>query len=183
MNLSLSVAVAIALGTPGIGNVTTGLLPSHATEFFPAFETSAGTRCGRGAISGGSLIPAIAALNAPCGPAHRRIIRSSTVAGFCLAFTGDEFGAGNVFVPGIRSTEDLDIGARLAIGPGAGVLNPLPGSLVADAGSILRDIAGLSVHLKSALALVFERHDQVSLLAAAEHAHIPGPVEKDCFQV
>src|SRR5579871_2122177 len=85
MNLSLSVAVAIALGMPGIGNVTSGLLPSQATEVFPAFETSAGTRCGRGAISGGSLIPAIAALNAPCGPAHRRIIRSSTAPGIGVA--------------------------------------------------------------------------------------------------
>src|SRR5580692_2129514 len=85
MNLSLSVAVAIALGTPGIGNVTTGLLPSHATEVFPAIATSAGTLCGLGAISGGSLIPAIAPLNAPCGLAHRRIIRSSTVAGMGVA--------------------------------------------------------------------------------------------------
>src|SRR5271156_5882273 len=81
MNFASSVAVAVAVGTPGIGNVTTGLLPSHATEVFPAMETAAGSRCGRGAISGGSLIPAIAALNAPCGLAHRRIIRSSTVAG------------------------------------------------------------------------------------------------------
>src|ERR1700684_45352 len=85
MNLSLSVALAIALGTPGIGNVKTGLLPSHTTEVFPAIETSAGTFCGRGAISGGSLIPAIAPLNAPCGLAHRRIIRSSTVAGIGVA--------------------------------------------------------------------------------------------------
>src|SRR5579871_2343293 len=85
MYLSLSVALAIALGTPGIGNVTTGLPPSHATEVFPTLATSAGTRCGRGAISGGSLVPAIAALNAPCGLAHRRIIRSSTVAGIGVA--------------------------------------------------------------------------------------------------
>src|SRR6516165_8029046 len=85
MNFASSVAVAVAVGTPGIGNVTLGLLPSHATEVFPAIETSAGTRCGLGAISGGSLVPAIAALNAPCGLAHRRIIRSSTVAGIGVA--------------------------------------------------------------------------------------------------
>src|SRR5215469_3247478 len=85
MNLSLSVALAMALGTPGIGNVTVGLLSTHTTEVFPAVGTSAGTRCGRGAISGGSLIPAIALLNAPCGLAHRRIIRSSTVAGIGVA--------------------------------------------------------------------------------------------------
>src|SRR5579872_4716794 len=85
MNFASSVAVAIALGTPGIGYVTTGLLPTHATEVFPTVATSAGTRCGRGAISGGSLVPAIAPLNAPCGLAHRRIIRSSTVAGIGVA--------------------------------------------------------------------------------------------------
>src|SRR5579864_736483 len=83
MNFASSVAVAIALGTPGIGNVTTGLLFSHETEVFPAFATSAGTSCGLAVISGGLVtsVPAIAALNAPCGPAHRRIILSSTVAG------------------------------------------------------------------------------------------------------
>src|SRR5689334_7024744 len=101
MNLSLSVAVAMALGTPGMGNVTTGLLPSHATEVFPAVGTSAGTRCGLGAISGGSLMPAIAALNAPCGPAHRRIIRSSTVAGFGVAWPFP----GTSSAPGISSSQ------------------------------------------------------------------------------
>src|SRR5947207_12161244 len=85
MNLSLSVAVADALGTPGIGNVNTGLLPSHATEVFPTVITSAGKRCGLGVIGGGSEVPANAALNAPCGPAHRRIIRSSTVVGIGVA--------------------------------------------------------------------------------------------------
>src|SRR5258708_166391 len=85
MNLSLSVAVATVLGTPGIGNVNTGLLPSHATEVFPIAVTSAAKRCGLGVIGGGSEVPANAPLNAPCGPAHRRIIRSSTVAGIGVA--------------------------------------------------------------------------------------------------
>src|SRR5580700_9166742 len=85
MNFASRVAVAVALGTPGIGNDRTGLPFSQETEVFPAVETSAGTRCGLGAISGGSLVPAIAALNAPCGLAHRRIIRSSTVAGIAVA--------------------------------------------------------------------------------------------------
>src|SRR5438477_12945002 len=85
MNLSLSVAVAIVLGTPGIGNVNTGLLPSHATEVFPIVITSAASFCGLGVIEGGSEVPANAALNAPCGLAHRRIIRSWTVAGIGVA--------------------------------------------------------------------------------------------------
>src|SRR3954469_13090719 len=86
MNFASSVAVAVAVGTPGIGNVTTGLLPSHATDVLPAVMTSAGTSVpGLGVILGGSAVPANAALNAPCGPAHRRIIRSSTVAGIGVA--------------------------------------------------------------------------------------------------
>src|SRR5437016_11564729 len=87
MNFASSVAAAVALGTPGIGNVKTGLLPTHATDVLPAVMTSAGICCGRAVIGGesGSAIPAIAAFHAPCGPAHRRIIRSSTVAGIGVA--------------------------------------------------------------------------------------------------
>src|SRR5207249_1598262 len=85
MNFASSVAVAVALGTPGIGNVTTGLLPSQATDVLPAVMTSAGSRCGLGVMEGGSAVPAKAALKAPCGLAHRRIIRSSTVAGIGVA--------------------------------------------------------------------------------------------------
>src|SRR5215470_3481373 len=86
MNFALSVAVAVALGTPGIGNVNTGLLASHATDVLPRVMTSAASRCGLGVMGGASgEVPANAALNAPCGPAHRRIIRSSTVAGIGVA--------------------------------------------------------------------------------------------------
>src|SRR5207247_683416 len=38
-------------------------------------------------------------------------------------------------------------------------------------------------HLNRALALVFERHDQIVFLTASEHAHIPRPVKQDGFQV
>src|SRR5436190_7260763 len=85
MNFALSVAVAVAVGTPGIGNVSTGLLPTHATDVLPIVITSAASRCGLGVIVGGSDVPANAALNAPCGLAHRRIIRSCTVAGIGVA--------------------------------------------------------------------------------------------------
>src|SRR5580765_8110775 len=85
MNLSLSVAVAMAVGIPGIGYVNTGLLPTHATVVLPTVITSAGSFCGLGVIDGGSEVPANAALNAPCGPDHRRIIRSSTVAAIGVA--------------------------------------------------------------------------------------------------
>ena len=85
MNLASSVVVAVALGTPGIGYVNTGLLPTHATDVLPIVATSAASCCGLGVMGGGSVVPANAALNAPCGPAHRRIIRSSTVAGIGVA--------------------------------------------------------------------------------------------------
>ena len=79
------VVVAVAVGTPGIGYVNTGLLLTHATDVFPIVMTSPASRCGLGVIDGGSDVPANAALNAPCGPDHRRIIRSSTVAGIGVA--------------------------------------------------------------------------------------------------
>src|SRR3954470_12328433 len=86
MNLASSVVVAVAVGTPGIGYVNTALFPVQATDVFPIVITSAASRCGRGVIGGASGdVPAKAALNAPCGPDHRRIIRSSTVAGIGVA--------------------------------------------------------------------------------------------------
>src|SRR5215468_10682208 len=86
MFFASSVAVAVALGTPGIGNVKTGLLPTHATDVLPIVMTSAASRCGLGVIGGASgEVPNIADFHAPCGPAHRRIIRSSTVAGIGVA--------------------------------------------------------------------------------------------------
>src|SRR5678815_3148991 len=85
MNLASSVVVAVAVGTPGIGYVNTGLLATHASEVLATVVTSAGISCGRGVIEGWIAVPANAALNAPCGPDHRRIIRSSTVAGIGVA--------------------------------------------------------------------------------------------------
>src|SRR6187401_74572 len=91
MNLASSVVVAVAVGTPGIGYVNTGLLLTQATVVFPIVITSAASVDGLGVMEGASGdVPANAALNAPCGPAHRRIIRSSTVAaiGVALPFPG-----------------------------------------------------------------------------------------------
>ena len=98
-------------------------------------------------------------------------------SGFALA--RDELGTLNVFVPGIGSTEDFDSGATLTIGPSAGDPDPLTGRPVADVGSVHRHIAGLSVHLDGALALIDERHDQISFLSAPQHARVPSPVEQD----
>src|SRR6187402_3877980 len=87
MNLASRVAVPVAPGTPGIGNVTAGFVPSHPTDVLPAVMTSAGT-CVAGLTekSGGSWIPARADLSAPCGPAHRRIMRARVATAIGVAF-------------------------------------------------------------------------------------------------
>ncbi len=86
MNFASRVAVAVAVGIPGIGNDTTGFPPSHTTDVLPAVATSAGTWVpGLTANIGGSWIPASADLSAPCGLAQRRIIRSSVAAAIGVA--------------------------------------------------------------------------------------------------
>src|SRR5918994_4757366 len=86
MNFASSVAVAVAVGTPGIGNDTTGFPPSHTTDVLPAVATSAGTSLpGSTENFGGSWSPASADLSAPCGLAQRRIIRSSVAAAIGVA--------------------------------------------------------------------------------------------------
>src|SRR5215510_2348669 len=86
MNFASRVAVAVAVGTPGIGKDTTGFPPSHTTDVLPAVATSAGTWVlGRTENTGGSWSPASADLSAPCGLAHRRIIRSSVAAAIGVA--------------------------------------------------------------------------------------------------
>src|SRR6186997_3382252 len=86
MNLASRVVVAVAVGTPGIGYVNTGLLLTQATVVLPIVMTSAASCWGLGVMGGASGdVPANAALNAPCGPDHRRIIRSSMVAGIGVA--------------------------------------------------------------------------------------------------
>src|SRR4051812_4924878 len=86
MNFASSVAVAVAPGTPGIGNVTTGLPPSHATDVLPAVAPPSGRYvAGLAPNSAVSDTPVNAALGAPCGLAHRRMSRSCTAAGIGVA--------------------------------------------------------------------------------------------------
>src|SRR5262245_27486955 len=86
MFLASSVVVAVAVGTPGIGYVSTALLLTQFTVVLPIVITSAASSRGRGVIGGASgFVPANAALKAPCGPDQRRIIRSSVVAGIGVA--------------------------------------------------------------------------------------------------
>src|ERR1700682_214613 len=80
------VAVAVAPGTPGIGNVTTGLPASQDTDVWPTFATPSAKRVpGLAPNQNVSVVPATAALGAPWGLAQNRMSRSSTAAGIGMA--------------------------------------------------------------------------------------------------
>src|SRR5262245_58399430 len=100
MYFASSVAVAVAPGTPGIGNVTTGLPASHATDVLPAIVApSCSSVAGFAPHSDLSFTPRIAALGAPCGLAHKRINRSCKAAGIGVALPL----AGTISAPGMSS--------------------------------------------------------------------------------
>src|SRR5436190_18286966 len=87
MYFASRVAVAVAPGTPGIGNVTTALPASHDTEVSRTFATpSANNVPGLAPNCQVSVVPASAAFAAPCGLAQIRISRSCTVAGIGVVF-------------------------------------------------------------------------------------------------
>src|SRR5687767_10604576 len=100
-----------------------------------------------------------------------------------FTFSLDELRTGSVFVPGVRSTEDFDVGIRLSIGPRACDLSPLTRNLVVGADAIGRQLAGLPVHLHSARSLIFERCDQIDFRFAAQHAQMPAPVKENRAKV
>src|SRR5262245_62567133 len=87
MYFASSVAVAVASGMPGMGKVTTGLLPSHVRDVLPTVVSlSLSSVPGLGPIS--LLMSAaamIAAFGAPCGLAQKRMMRSCTAAGIGVA--------------------------------------------------------------------------------------------------
>src|SRR4029453_1473794 len=85
--------------------------------------------------------------------------------------------------PGVTLAEHLDGRIRLSVGPVAGVLNSLTWQLIVHAHTILRERAGLSVHLDGALPLILERDDQFVLVNATQHAQVPGPVEEHRSQI
>src|SRR6266699_6046210 len=96
------VAVAVAPGTPGIGNATTGFPFSHDTDVWPTFATPSAKRVpGFAPSQNVSLVPATAALGAPCGLAHRRMSRSCTVPGIGVAFPF----LGPISAPGVSSSQ------------------------------------------------------------------------------
>src|SRR5271170_6915265 len=81
------VAVAVAPGTPGSGNVSTGLPFSHDKDVLPAVATPSAKRVpGLAPNQNVSVVPATAALGAPWGLAQNRTSRSSTVPGSGTVF-------------------------------------------------------------------------------------------------
>src|SRR5256885_9201360 len=94
------VAVGVAPGTPGIGNVTTGLPASHDTDVWPAFARPLSKSVpGLTPNQNVSVVPATAALGAPCGLAHMRMSRSCTATGIGVAFPF----VGPISAPGVSS--------------------------------------------------------------------------------
>src|SRR5206468_6445428 len=100
MYFASRVAVAVAPGTPGIGNVTTGLPDSHETDVWPTFATPPSKRVpGLAPNQNVSVVPATAALGAPWGLAQRRMSRSCSVPGIGLVFPF----VGPISAPGVSS--------------------------------------------------------------------------------
>src|ERR1700729_553478 len=94
------VAVAIAPGTAGIGNVTTGFPFSHDTDVLPTFATPSAKRVpGLAPSQNVSVVPTTAALGAPWGLAQIRTRRSSTAAGIGTALPFVE----PISAPGVSS--------------------------------------------------------------------------------
>src|SRR6185295_7165921 len=78
----------------------------------------------------------------------------------------------------------FDILVRLSIGAHALDLRAPPRDLVVGLDVVFGQLARLSVDLnRAAVSVVVERLDQLRLVAAAQHAHVPGPVEQDRLHV
>src|SRR4030095_11530896 len=102
----------------------------------------------------------------------------------CLALAGNDFRTRNVFVPGIVTAHRFNVLVCLFIGKGTFDLRPVSRDLVVDLDAILRQRAGLTVHLdRASLSVVVERLDELGLIPAPQHPHAPRPVEEDRFQV
>src|SRR5262245_5625391 len=101
MYFASSVAVAVAPGTAGSGNVTTGLPPSHETDVWPTLaRPSANSVPGLAPSQNVSVVAATAAFGAPWGLAQKRTSRSCTAAdiGVTLPLVGP------ISAPGLSSS-------------------------------------------------------------------------------
>ena len=187
MYFASSVAVAVAPGTPGIGNVTTGLPDSHDTDVSFTFATpSANSVPGLAPRWKTSrLFLPTRPWRAPCGLAQRRTSRSCTAAaiGVAFPFGCTDLRTGRVLVPGVQPADHFDVRVLLSVRSRAGVLDPLTEGLVVRARTKSRQRARLPLDLDGALALVFERGDHVAFVMALQHAHAPHPVEEHGLQV
>src|SRR4051812_4082072 len=100
MYFASSVAVAVAPGRPGSGNVTTALPDSHDTDVSRTFATpSANSVPGFAPAQNVSVVPATAAFGAPCGLAQNRMRRSCAAAGIGVTLPL----VGPISAPGVSS--------------------------------------------------------------------------------
>src|SRR5690606_10091550 len=90
-----------------------------------------------------------------------------------------------------------DVGKRLAVRQRAFDLRATAGKLISRADAVSRraeltfplgvlerrDRTGLTVYLDCALGPILERDDELVLLDAAQHAHVPRPVDQHRLQV
>ena len=161
MYFASSVALAVAPATPGIGNVTTGLPAFPRHDVWPIVITPSWRRRPRSRSMAIRLV---------AGPGHRglgRALRTGPQADEPLLhgsrhrrglpFPGNDLRARDVFVPGVQPADDLDVRIRLPVGRVHVDLRPLARRLVVGADAILRQRAGLPVHLHGAVALILER--------------------------
>ena len=63
-------------------------------------------------------------------------------------------------------------------------MRPVSRDLVVRLNAVLRQCAGLAVHLnRAALGMVVESLDEFRLIPAPQHSHVPGPIEENRLQV
>jgi hypothetical protein len=152
----------------------------------------------RNTFSGSIPAPAKAALGAPEGwPKTNQALIDLLAHRLGRAPAGHETGARLVLIPGVRAADDLDVGILLTARQRAFDLRAAAGKLVRVADAVARlaklagpfgclvgcDRTGLTVHLDRALTSILERDGELVLLDAAQHDHVPRPVEEHGLQV
>ena len=187
---SSSVAVAVAPGTSGIGNVRTGRSPCHSNVVEP-FTPAAACRSSR--------------LAGFCANARRRSARRGRDRGLRRAVRARpqtdpsllQRGGPGVALPSPATISAPGMSSSHAYGPlivstleyvwpfarRHSICDRVAGGLVVGLEAKLRQRAGLPVHLNRALAVVVERAHELGLGLAPQHPHGPRPIEEHGLQV
>ena len=163
-----SVAVAIAPGTPGIGNVRTGCPVSHESVVAAPAPAGRGHRAtwpgsARTSRRAGDPLPPRSPpwVRLADWPRYESIVPASAAGvGVALPLPATISAPGMSSFQAYLTAHRFDGRVLLAVGLRALDLRALSWRLVVGADAVLRQRAGLTVHLDRAFALVFERgHD------------------------